>query len=181
MIKAPQTQRGVRLVFETGFKCSGLKLARTWLTGHSGIVGNQGSTGGWGEAPQQDGKDKTATHRRLASRISRMLHRCEACVHPACWVNASEWRQITCWSDEVRQRGVMRVTRSPGQIAAAQDNVRDSPNVCQKRPPAHRDMKLDETDKPAVYKIFAGAQLHACQRQKYLKVHSTPKLADKIH
>lgn len=70
MIKAPQTQRGVRLVFETGLKCSGLKLARTWLTGHSGIVGNQGSTGGWGEVPQQGGKDKAATRRRLASRIS---------------------------------------------------------------------------------------------------------------
>lgn len=52
----------------------------------------------------------------------------------------------------MRQRGVKRVTRSPGQIAAAQDNVRDSPNARQKRPTAHRDMKLDETDKPAVYK-----------------------------
>lgn len=72
----------------------------------------------------------------------------------------------------------MRVTRSPGQIAAAQDNVRDAPNARQKNPPAHRDMKLDE---PAVYKIFAGAQLHTCQCQKYLNVHSTPKLADKIH
>lgn len=56
MIKAPQTQRGVRLVFEAGFKRSGLKLARTRLTGHSGI-------GEIREAPEGEVRHRSRTER----------------------------------------------------------------------------------------------------------------------